>query len=96
MCARETSMDQVQAQHESETQFHAAMDAACEALISLERTSALPEMQHFPDVEFELARAKESLREAIRGLRLAGTAEPSVQELDFVLPRRPPSPFRSR
>ncbi len=93
MCARETSMDHVRAQ-ERETQLHAAMDAACHALISLERMSALPDMQHSPDLESELARTTESLREAIRALRLAGSAEPSIQELDFVLPRRAPSRFR--
>ena len=96
MWARQTSMDQVQAHQESETQLHGAMDAACHALISLERMAALPDMQHFPDLESELVRATESLRAAIRGLRLAGTAEPSIQELDFVLPRRAPSRFRNR
>ena len=95
MCARETSMDHVQAHQERETQLHAAMDAACHALISLERMSALLGMQHSPDLESELVRTTESLREAIRALRLAGTAEPSIQELDFVLPRRAPSRFRN-
>ena len=94
MCAREISMDPVQAQ-ERDAQLHAAMDAACHALISLERMSALLGMQHSPDLESELVRTTESLREAIRALRLAGTAEPSIQELEFVLPRRAPSRFRN-
>jgi hypothetical protein len=88
-------MDHVQAHQKRETQLHAAMDAACDALISLERMSALPDTQHFPDLESELVRTKESLRESIRALRLVGTAEPSIQELDFVLPRRAPSRFRN-
>ena len=69
------------------SQIDAVMDAACAALISLERVSAgLPEVQPPPAVRSDVEQAREALREAIRELRLGSVVKPSVQELDFVLP----------
>ena len=82
-----TSMDQVRDHEIGTTQTHAVMEAACCALISVERVSALlPELHQLTDLQSEIDQARESLREAIRQLRLAGVVKPSIQELDFVLP----------
>jgi hypothetical protein len=79
-------MDQVR-DEVGDSQIHAAMEAACHALISLERVSALlPDVRQLPELRSEVDQARESLREAIRELRLAGVVKPSIQELDFVLP----------
>lgn len=83
-------MDDAQDHEIGSNQIHAVMDAACCALISLERVSAaLPELSHPAALESEVDQARASLREAIRELRLAGTMKPSIQELDFVRPERP-------
>ncbi len=72
--------------------IHAVMEAACHALISLERISAaLPSLHRRPDLQSEIDQARESLREAIREVRLAGAAKPNIQELDFVIPEPAPS-----
>jgi DNA-binding FadR family transcriptional regulator len=79
-------MDQVRDEL-GESRIHAATEAACHALISLERVSArLPDSDQLSELQSEIDQARESLREAIRELRLAGVVKPSIQELDFVLP----------
>jgi hypothetical protein len=91
MCARWTPMDQVR-DDVAGRHIHAVMDAACHALISLERVSAaLPNLHRRPDLQSVIDQARESLREAIRELRLAGAAKPNIQELDFVIPEARPS-----
>lgn len=83
-------MDHAQDHEIGRNQVHVAMEAACCALLSLERISAaLPELGHPAALESEVDQARASLREAIRELRLAGIMKPSIQELDFVLPPRP-------
>lgn len=81
-------MDDRPPRRERESQIHTAMDAACGALVALDRLSSIPEMHRFPGLEAEVDQAREALREAVRELRLARIGKPSTQELDFVFGRR--------
>jgi hypothetical protein len=91
MCPRASSMDQIP-DEVAGRHIHAVMEAVCHALISLERISAaLPNLHRRPDLQSEIDQASESLREAIREVRLAGAAKPTIQELDFVIPEAAPS-----